>query len=237
MWWERRQEGEGMNIVYALTSNFVELARPSMRSLLEHNPKAKIYLLTETDTVETDIPMTVINVSGQTYFNDRNCVNIRNNFGGYINLLKVCYPDLLKLNKVIHLDADTIVCDSLEPMWKADLKGKWIGAVQEKQGHYKPFGPVYYNMGVAVLNLQQMRTDNAVPQMVEYLKTVRQPYADQDAWHKFGLPDKFVDIPLRYNENFATGETDDPAIVHYCGISDWYYNPRMARREYLEKYR
>lgn len=33
-----------MNIVYALTANFIEMAIPSMRSVLEHNPKAKIYL-------------------------------------------------------------------------------------------------------------------------------------------------------------------------------------------------
>lgn len=223
-----------MNIVYALTSNFVELARPSMKSLLEHNPKAKIYLLTDGE-VKSDIPMTVIDISDRHEFD--NSVNIRNNFGGVINLLKVEYADILKVNKVIHLDADTIICDSLDPIWKTDLTGKWVGAVQEYRGSYRPFGERYYNMGVAVLNLQQLRADNATPQMVEYLRSVRQPFADQDAWHKFGLPDKFVDIPLRYNENFATGETDDPAIVHYCGISDWYHNPRMARKEYLEKYR
>ena len=223
-----------MNIVYALTSNFVELARPSMKSLLEHNPKAKIYLLTDRE-VKSDIPMTVIDISDRHEFD--NSVNIRNNFGGVINLLKVEYADILKVNKVIHLDADTIICDSLDPIWKTDLTGKWVGAVQEYRGSYRPFGERYYNMGVAVLNLQQLRADNATPQMVEYLGSVRQPFADQDAWHKFGLPDKFVDIPLRYNENFATGETDDPAIVHYCGISDWYHNPRMARKEYLEKYR
>ena len=225
-----------MNVVYALTSNFVNIARPSMKSLLEHNPKAKIYLLTETDSVDSDIPMTVINISGQQYFGP-SCVNIPNNFGGAINLLKVAYPELLRVTKVIHLDADTIVCDSLEPMWKTDLSGKWIGAVQEYRGRYRPFGPVYYNMGVAILNLQQLRADKIVHWMVDYLNTVPQPYADQDAFNKPGLEqNKFVELPIRYNENFATGETDNPAIVHYCGIYDWYHNKQMPRREYLERY-
>lgn len=226
-----------MNIVYTLTRDFVELAKPSMRSLLEHNPKAKIYLLTETDTVDIGIPLTVINVAGQTWFGE-NCVNIRNNFGGYINLLKVCYPALLpKLNKVMHLDADTIICDSLEPMWKADLKDKWIAAVQEYQGSYRPFGDVYYNMGVAVLNLQQLRKDGIMSWMVEYLNEVRQPFADQDAFNKPGIEqDKFVGLPVRYNESFATGMTNDPAIVHYCGYTHWWADPRMPRGEYLRKY-
>lgn len=232
----RRQKEKGMNIVYSLTSNFVKKAEPSIKSVLEHNPKAKIYLLTDGE-IESDIPMTIINVSGQEYFTNQNCVNMKNNFGGYINLLKVCYPELLKVNKVIHLDADTIVTESLEPMWKTDLKGKWVAAVPEYRGQYHPFGEMYFNMGVALINLQQMRTDNIVPTMVEYLRSVRQPFVDQDAWNKYALEqDKFVPLDIRWNENFATGETDKPAIVHYCGRFDWYENPSVHRHEYLEKY-
>ena len=224
-----------MNVVYALTSNFVRKALPSMRSLLAHNPKARIYLLTQTEEVDIDVPVTVVNISNRHEFDKS--VNLVNNFGGNINLLKVCYPDIIRLPKVIHLDADTIVCDSLEPMWKVDLKGKWIAAVPEYRGRYHPFGPMYYNMGVAVLNLAQMRKDKIMPWMVEYLNTVPQPYADQDAFNKPGIEqDKFVPLDIRYNENFATGETNDPAIVHYCGIADWYMNPWIPRRQYLDRY-
>lgn len=225
-----------MNIVYCLTADFVHKAVPSMRSLLEHDPKAKIYLLT-TDKVDIEIPVIQIDVSGQTYFGE-SCVNIRNNFGGYINLLKVAYPELLKVNKVIHLDADTIICGSLEPMWKTDLKGKWFAAAPENKGRYHPFGAMYYNMGVAVINLAQMRTDGIVPQMVEYLNTVKQPFADQDAWNKYAIEqDKAVALDIKYNENFATGFTSDPVIVHYCGRSDWWDNRSIYRVEYLNKYR
>lgn len=226
-----------MNIVYALTSNYVQKALPSMRSLLKFNPKAKIYLLTETNEVESEIPLNVINVSNQEYFTKNNCVNIKNNFGGYINLLKVCYPEILPVNKVIHLDADTIVNESLEPIWKTDMTGKWVAAVPEYKGRYHPFGPMYYNMGVALLNLTQLRKDNIVPWMVEYLRQVKQPFADQDAFNKPGIEqDKMVPLDVRWNENFATGFTDNPAIVHYCGRFDWYENPKVYRHEYLEKY-
>ena len=188
--------------------------------------------------MDIGIPVKVINVSGQQYFT-KECVNIPNNFGGYINLLKVAYPDLLpKLQKVIHLDADTIICKSLEEFWKTDLTNKWIAAVREDRGNYHPFGEAYYNMGVALLNLAQLRKDNAVPKMVEYLNTVRQPFADQDAWNKYAIEeDKAVALPVRWNENFATGQTDDPAIVHFCGYVNWWTDWRMPRREYLDKYK
>ena len=229
--------GDIMNIVYALTRNFYPRLLPSIRSLIEHNPDVKIYILAEDDEVP-DLPCkaTVINVTGQTYFPE-NGPNYRNMFK-YINLLKVCYPEYLpRLNKVIHLDVDTIVCDSLEGFWKTDVKGKWFAACQEVNGVYKPFGEKYYNMGVALINLQQMRKDNVVPKMVGYLNNLRQPWADQDAWNYYALKyDKAAELDVRYNENGMTGITDSPAIVHFCGYMDWWENTRLPRHEYLEKY-
>ena len=224
-----------MNIVYAMTREVYEWILPSLRSLKETNPKAKVFILCEDDHID-GLPMDCefINVSNQQYFPETGA-NYHNRFT-YINLLKVCYPEILKVNKVIHLDIDTIICDSLEGMWKTDVSGKWVAAVQEYNGSYRPFGPIYYNMGIALLNLQQMRKDGIVPQMVEYLNTVPQPFADQDAWHKYGLPDKFAPLDLRYNENTITGMTDNPAIVHYCGYTQWYKNPMLPRAQYQLKY-
>ena len=227
-----------MNIVYALTRNVYHYILPSMRSLAEHDPKAKVFVLAEDDKLPFALPIeaTVINVSKQEWF-PKSGVNYYNAFS-YINLLKVCYPLILPVKKVIHLDADTIVCKSLEDMWKTDVKGKWVAACREDRSNYKPFGSVYYNMGVAMINCEQMRKDKIIPKMVEYLNTVKQPWADQDAWNKYGLEqDKFVTLDVKWNECFATGFTDDPAIVHYCGIHDWWTKRRMFRREYLQKYR
>lgn len=223
-----------MNIVYALTADYHYKALPSITSLKEHNPKAKIYLVTDTDT--TDLPVDqVIDVRDQQWFTPDGA-NYNNMFT-YINLLKVCYPELLSVNKVIHLDADTIICDSLEPLWKTDIKGKWFAACPEHTGQYKPFGDLYYNMGIAVINLQQMRKDGIQDAMVEYLNTVPQPWADQDAWNKYALEhDKATAFDIRYNECFCTGHTEDPAIVHYCGIPNWYDNRYIDRREYLDRY-
>lgn len=222
-----------MNIVYALTRNYYRKLKPSLTSLLEHNPEARVFLLAEDD--EVDYPVEVINVTNQKWF-PQNSINYHNMFT-YINLLKVCYQEILDVDRVIHLDCDTIINDSLEPMWNIDLEGKWIGAVQEYQGRYRPFGEIYYNMGVAVLNLKQMREDGCQQKMVDYLNTVKQPWADQDAFNKYGLgEDKFVPLDVRWNENKMTGFTDNPGIIHYCSISNWYENRFMSRREYLDRY-
>ena len=226
-----------MNIVYALTPNVYEKLLPSIRSLIHFNPKANVYILAEDDEIPYKLPCKakVINIKDQTYFPESG-VNYRNMFT-YINLLKVCYSSLLPCNKVIHLDIDTIITGSLEPLWKTDVKGKWFAACPEYIGSYKPFGDTYYNMGVALINLEQMRKDKIEPVLVEYLNTVYGPWADQDAWNKYAIEqDKATTFELKFNENFATGYTDDPVIVHYCGITNWYENKYIPRREYLDEW-
>lgn len=223
-----------MNVVYALTRDFYHKMIPSVTSLLEHNKDVKIYLLGEDDEVQLPFPVHIINVSQLGTFNKSTNAG---NYFKYVNLMKVRYPSLIPEDRVMHLDADTIICDSLEEMWGTDLEGKWIGAVQEYRGHYHPFGERYYNAGVMVLNLAQLRADGAEEPMTDYLMRVRQPYADQDAWNKYGLAeDKIVDLPIRFNENCMTGFTDDPAIVHYCSITDWWTNRNMYRWELLSHY-
>ena len=227
-----------MNVVYAMTRNVYHKIIPSIKSLTEYNPKVNIYILAEDDVVP-DLPCkaTIINVADQKWFPPTG-VNYNNHFK-YINLLKVCYPEILpKLQRVIHLDIDTIICEDLTPFWNTDVKGKWFAACPEYSGGYKPFGPVYYNMGVALINLAQMRKDKIVPAMVEYLNTVPQPWADQDAWNKYAIEqDKAAVLDIRYNENKMTGYTDNPAIVHYCSISNWWEDRGIYRHEFLDRYR
>ena len=225
-----------MNIIYSMTRNVYEQAVPSIRSLMHHNPKAKVYLMIEDDAFPYELPCdpAIINVSTQEFFKP-DSPNYRNRFS-YINLLKVAYPVLLDpMKKVIHLDIDTIVNGSLDGLWKTDLKGKWYGAVPQYRGEYTQTGDAYYNMGVAIFNLDQMRRDGATEILAEYLNTHETLYADQDAWNLH--TDKAVAVDVRFNENWATGETDDPAIVHYCGISDWYTNEHLFRKEYLDEWK
>ena len=228
-----------MNVVYALTRNVYEWVIPSITSLVEHNPKVKVFMLCEDDVFPYDVPVDIqiINISDQTYF--PNIASHRGEaFGGYINHLKIWYSKLLKVDKVIHLDIDTIICDKLDGLWKTDVKGKWFASVPECQTWYRPFGDKYYNMGVSLFNLAQIRKDKPEQIMSDYLMITNQPFADQNAWNKFGYEqDKVTKLDLRYNESRVTGETDKPAIIHYCSIPDWWTNKSMNRREYLDKYR
>ena len=228
-----------MNVIYALTRNLYPHIVPAVRSLIAHNPKANVYILAEDDELPVGLPCKakVINVSGQKYFAPGS-VNWNKQFT-YMAMMRATYTDLFpRMKKCIQLDIDTIVNDDLAPLWNTDLTGKWLAACPEHTGHYKPYGPIYYNIGVAVFNLEQIRKDKIVPDIVHFLNTVSVPYLEQDAFNKFGLAqDKIKPIDVRYNECFCCGYTDAPAIVHYAGVGDWFENKNIGRIEYLERYR
>ena len=153
-----------MKVAYAGTRNLYPWFKPAIRSLLAHNKVETIYLMIEDDDVPEGLPEAnykVINVSGQTVF-DESCPNINSQFT-YMAMMRALYADLIPdEDKIISLDIDTIVCDSLEPIWNMDLTGKWMSAAVEYFGQYNPFKyPCYFNVGVAVFNLDEMRKDSA----------------------------------------------------------------------------
>lgn len=229
-----------MVIVYAMTRNLYPYFRPGLISLLDHNDVDRVYVLAEDDRLPYDLPecCRVINVSSVRQRFERYSPNLHSLFT-WICMARVLYTEIMPdEDRVIQLDIDTIICDSLQPIWDTDLTDKWVAACPEHLSRWRPFGPVYYNVGVSVHNLAQMRADDITPQLVGIFNTSHLPCMDQDALNFFGAQSgKFAEIPVRYNECFCCGQTDDPAVVHFAGWPDWYENRSMPRVEYLDQYR
>ena len=228
-----------MIVAYAATRNLYPWLVPTITSLLEHNDVETIYLIVEDDHVP-DLPeanYTIINVAGQTVFDD-SCPNIGTQYT-YMAMMRALYADLIPEDRVISLDVDTIICDSLEPIWNMDLTGMWMAAAVEHLAQYKPFGPnqSYYNVGVAVFNLEEMRKDSAPRLLTSLLYARKLPCIEQDALNYYTVfPRKVAELPVRYNESVVTGITKHPAVVHFAGFPDWMVNDRIPRREFLTKY-
>jgi lipopolysaccharide biosynthesis glycosyltransferase len=106
---------------------------------------------------------------------------------------RIFLPELLpETDRVLYLDVDTIVVDSLEPLWAIDLRGHYLGAVTNvfQRNHlHRPAalglaGPeVYFNSGVLLLNLEEMRRDGCTAALYEYAAARGDALAwpDQDA--------------------------------------------------------
>ena len=212
-----------MDIAYCMTRNLYPAFRKVVRSVLFYND-ANIHVIAEDKDIGFDCG--VVEYHAEDFKVD-------------YDFTKMCYarmmlPNLLKEDKVLYLDVDTIVCDSLQELWDTDLEGKWFGAVPER-GHWNPWERDYYfNAGVLLMNLKQMRKDKAPEQIVQAINTGEYRFGEQDVMNHL-FYDKIVRLPLRYNESAATGETSDPAIVHFAGVRGW-EKGKYHRCEYRDKW-
>ena len=223
--------------VYSGTRNLYPDMVTAAKSLIHNGGVEKVFFLIEDSQFPEWLPPIIetINVSGQGFF-PKNGANFKTSFT-YMSLLRVCYTKIFPdLDRVLQLDCDTIVLDSLDELWDLEMDGKWFAAVEEYLSTYKPYGPTYFNIGVAMFNLDQIRREQADETCINFLNKTQVPYIDQDAWNRFGTG-KAVKLPVRYNETIVTGYTEEPAVVHFAGFKQWQNNQRVPRREYLKRYR
>lgn len=169
------------------------------------------------------------------------------------------------INRVLYLDGDIIVMDSLNELWATDMHDKAIAAVPDsynnKIEHYnrlhypQPMG--YFNAGVLLINLDYWRTNNVVSAFCQYASARHDSLYchDQDILNYVFRDSKIV-LPLRYNmlneywfqtrhsvvswefESQMLYGQQHPAIIHFTGLpKPWFSNCRHPMKREFERYR
>lgn len=225
--------------VYSGSRNLYPDMIPAAKSLIANSSVDKVYFMIEDRSFPYELPdlIETVDISEQRFFEKKSCANWNTPFT-FMSLCRVCYSKLFPdISKILQLDVDTVVVDDIDWLWDGlNLDGKFFAANVEHLGTWKPYGPIYYNIGVAMFNLDFIRKENVEEELIYFLNHTKVPYIDQDAWCRFGV-EKATDLPVRYNECFVVGYTEEPAIVHFAGIKNWQSGPAAPRREYLKKYR
>lgn len=106
---------------------------------------------------------------------------------------RIFLPELLgHVDRILYLDSDLIVVDEIAPLWALDLAGHWVGAVTNvfqdnhlhRPGELGLAGPrVYFNAGVLLMNLAEMRRDGRTEALRDYAVANAEliEWRDQDA--------------------------------------------------------
>ena len=224
--------------VYSGSRNLYPDMETAAKSLIANSSVDKVYFLIEDKEYPIEVPDIIesMDISGQRFFMKDSCKNWNTTYT-FMSLMRVCYTKLFPdISKILQLDVDTCVVDDIDDLWEVDLTNKYLAVNVEHEGKWKPYGPIYPNVGVAMFNLDYMRKTRMDDELIFFLNNTKVPYIDQDAVARFCM-DKFVDLPRRYNECYMVGFTEDPAIVHWAGVKNWQKGPKAPRREYLKKYR
>ena len=164
---------------------------------------------------------------------------------------KVLLPELLpRLERVLYIDADTIVTDTLWPLWGTDLQGRLYGAVTNPLYPYMRNWPKqdlglddprdYINTGVLLLDLERWRAENTIGALREYAAAhPLNSCPEQDAMSAL-IPRRRVHLHPRWNAQstvfelppqrlpFTPQEVAEararPAVIHYIGpFKPWHY--------------
>jgi len=165
-----------MTIVYCANRAIYNLLPTTLNSLLTHNEDKikKIYLIIEDDKIEyiNHPKIEFVNINNYKNVIVTEGINCTRRFP-YMAMTRCFLPEILKENKVMYIDTDTTVVDSLIDLWNFNLNGKCLAARAEDGD--------YFNSGVLLMDLNKMRTLNTNSQFTRLLTKCKMMFPDQDA--------------------------------------------------------
>ena len=202
-----------MDVVYFGSREIYRDFETAIRSLLAHNPEARVWTLTEDPDPFYDLPVRNIVWRWRDYFNELSTTTKWKQFGP----IRAAFSKVLPLDRVISIDCDTIVRGDISELWTMDLQGCHVAMCRE-EAMSRAIGRPYYNNGVCVMDLARIREDGVDDRMIEELNTVWHPYVGQDAMQMFC---RILDLDSRWNASKFTAPCRDPVILHFADRQDW----------------
>ena len=122
-----------------------------------------------------------------------------------LNMHTLLPPDI---ERVIYIDSDTIVVDSLEKLWNIDIGSKPIAGCADAGGITQsirlnlPSSHKYFNAGVLIFNLAELRKSKMLDDAVElyHAREKEIVFQDQDILNIL-FCNRTYTLPLRWNIN------------------------------------
>ena len=150
-----------------------------------------------------------------------------------------------EVEKVLYLDADTLIASSIDELFQIPLENVAIGAAKDQQNFIiatkqrigLPQQHTYVCAGVLLMNLSYCRKHNIAQQILDWAFANEHSLGcpDQDAINVV-LREKTVVLPAKwgiiarnflYDAFYQTEEAAEayhhPCIIHYAGCAPWYY--------------
>lgn len=169
-------------------------------------------------------------------------------------LFRLLLPEVLpaEMERVIYLDADTLITGSLVDLWQTELAGHQLAAVRDAGSPFAagPYGTdwralglepgdPYFNAGVLLIALDRWRSAQSSQRALELLRETKPRWGDQDALNTV-LRGAWKELPRRWNLQtldaaggglaWALWRDDveaalaDAAVVHYTDrVKPWHH--------------
>lgn len=258
---------EHIHIAIAANSNYIVPSTVLLQSIFEHNKENDIciyllYLEGSLSEAETAGIARFTEGRGGRFrplcIRPEQLADFPETRHGKAALLRLCLPAMLpEVDKILYLDGDIVVKDSLAELYATDLGDHYIAAGKDTCPVYHPERmPLlgidrehwYFNSGVVLMNLKAFRGID-LPAIVSRYAAAHYNFIespDQDALN-FICAKRTVYLHPRYNMNYAvekdvadeTWGADEvkaakrnPAVIHYIGpVKPWSVRCTHPRRK------
>lgn len=249
-------EAERINVAFTIDNNYPVFTLLTINSILKNNISKSNYTfyIVENNLTDKNKKMMenfVKKRNQKIEFININEALLKQNIYKYtechhitaIGMARIYLPNVLPQNvdKVLYLDADTLVISDLKELYDEDLTG-YIAAmvldvdvivIEKKIYAYKKD---YFNSGVILIDLKKAREENSTKQFEDFLTSTIIPELKKEnsAEKKYKYPDqdlinyvwKNKIKKVHYKWNMQSIKTNDEGIIHYItSMKPWHFLP------------
>jgi lipopolysaccharide biosynthesis glycosyltransferase len=172
----------------------------------------------------------------------------------HMTYCRILLPHLLDVSRLIYLDCDVLVFRDLSPLFDLELSpGKVLAAVPDSEtlslaedcptiadAMGFPAQDAYFNCGVMLMNLDELRRQNFFQRSVEFLNNWSGKYRfwDQSAIN-FLLHEEIDELPEYWNRaswRFDAQQSNDlDCVLHYTTSAPWLGGTRGPAQVLFER--
>ncbi|KAI0067651.1 glycosyltransferase family 8 protein [Artomyces pyxidatus] len=227
--------GYGVNVVYAIDAAYAMPAAVSIRSLLKQScGRISIYVidcgldevnkekLKQSLPIDDNFTLTFLKLPPQSLAVEKGAV-----------WAKVDLATIVPVERVLYLDADTLIRGDVKDLWDTDLVGQPLAAAADvgyPMGHSELGRMRYFNAGVMLMDLAKIRAEHAKLELAARDMGHSQ-YLEQDILNVY-FRDRWTELSLKWNAQglatyaedpsedrnaLAIEEMRDASIVHFTG--------------------
>lgn len=218
----KSEEGESrmnrVSIAFICDENFAmptTVAIESLKRVKKETSAYVIYIVTTGlsekkrqqffDLQEKQVEIRVLDVSVDKYAAFEKTISSTKSNVSTAALLKFDLPNLLaEEDKVLYLDGDILVNTDMYELFSTELNEAYVAAVKDSSSMYTERAlpvecPEYFNSGVMLLNLKQMRKENVTDRLIETKSNLKDiSLMDQNTFN-IVMVNRIVPMPIRYN--------------------------------------
>lgn len=231
-----------LSVLYVTDEKFVPITGVSVTSLFENNPPEKIaltvYILTTNMSKKSRERFSelaekyrqsikIVNVGEQLKKIEK--LNLSKYRGSAMTNLRLCFDKFIPqyVEKLLYLDADTIICGSIEELADFDMHGKMLGMAYDAYGEIiadkEHEGEAYYNAGVILFDCVKWRKGMWRKRIIRYINHNGAQFAhpDQDIYNIL-CKSNIVKLPIAYNFQPVHRMYKDKNYYRYLGKNKYY---------------